>query len=152
MRSPRRSNGTPAAAYSCGIQPIPSPTVSRPPETTSSDVSVFASSAGAVNGAQMVAVPSRIRSVTAATSASGTTGSSTDSCAGPRSSPTGLRTRWKVHSDAYPSASARRAIWRIVSGVAQRPETGRPNPTQGKVVRHEDGSISIRLSSPGGRR
>ena len=53
--------------------------MSRPPDSTSSDVSVFASSAGAVNGAQMVAVPSRIRSVCPATCASGTTGSSTDS-------------------------------------------------------------------------
>ncbi len=63
MRAPRRSKGTPAAAYSSGIQPIPRPTFSRPPDSTSSDVSAFASSAGAVNGAQMVAVPSRIRSV-----------------------------------------------------------------------------------------
>jgi hypothetical protein len=77
MRAPRRSKGTPAAAYSCGSQPIPSPTVSRPPDSTSSDVSVFASSAGAVNGAQTVAVPTPIRLVCPATCASETNGSST---------------------------------------------------------------------------
>lgn len=77
MRAPRRSNGTPAAAYSWGSQPIPSPTVSRPPDSRSRDVIDLASSAGAVNGAQTVAVPSPIRSVWPATYASGTNGSCT---------------------------------------------------------------------------
>ena len=63
-----------------------------------------------MNGAQMVAVPSRIRSVCPATCASATTGSSTDSCAGPSAPATGESTRWKAQNDAYPSSSARRAM------------------------------------------
>lgn len=41
-------------------------------------------------------------------------------------------TRWNVHSDAYPSSSARRATRSIVPGVAQLPDTGRPNPSSGR--------------------
>ena len=66
MRAPRRAYGTPAAVCSSGSQPIPRPTVSRPPHRTSSDARDLARTAGAVNGAQMVAVPSRMRSVQAA--------------------------------------------------------------------------------------
>src|SRR4051794_28250830 len=87
----------------------------------------------------MVAVPRRIRSVCPATYASGRTGSSAGACA----EPTGESTRWKVHSDAYPSASARRAMRRIVSGAAQRPETGRPKPSRGRS------SVTSRQSAVG---
>ena len=125
MRAPRRSNGTPAAAYSCGSQPIPSPTVSRPPDSRSKDVIDLASSAGAVNSAQTVAVPSRIRSVWPATYASGSNGSCTawydgssagrvdGLCTAPYevSNPplAGYSMRWNVHRDAYCSSSARLA-------------------------------------------
>ena len=49
----------------------------RPPDSRSKEVSDLASSAGAVNSAQTVAVPSRIRSVWPATYASGSNGSCT---------------------------------------------------------------------------
>ena len=77
VRRARLRRRTPAAASR-----IPSPAVSRPPDSTSSDVSAFASSAGAVKGAQRVAVPSPIRSVCPATCASATIGSCTARCDG----------------------------------------------------------------------
>ena len=109
MRAPRPASGTPTATSSSGSHPLPSPTVTRPPLSTSSEAKALASSTGAENGAQTVAVPSPIRRVQAATKASGTTGSSTDRCVTGRSRPTGCSTRWKVGAEAYPRSSARPA-------------------------------------------
>src|ERR1700745_88391 len=42
--------------------------------------------------------------------------------------PSGTMSRWKVHSHAYPAASALAANVARLSGVAQMPDTGAPNP------------------------
>ena len=73
---------------------MPTPTVSRPPDTTSSEAIVEASRAGAVNGAHTVAVPRPIRSVWPAATARATTGSSTRRCDGPSRPSAGQSVRW----------------------------------------------------------
>jgi hypothetical protein len=96
---------------------MPSPTVSRPEARWSSVAIALARSAGGVNGAHSVAVPSPMRVVCEATCASGRTaswtaaydGSSTGLVPGfstglPAASvgvaASGWSTRWKVHSEA----------------------------------------------------
>ncbi len=52
--------------------------------------------------------------------------------------PSGTMSRWKVHSEAYPAASALAANAARLSGVAQMPETGAPNPIR---IPHTLGSL-----------
>ena len=42
--------------------------------------------------------------------------------------PSGTISRWKVHNEAYPAASALAAKVARFSGVAHTPDTGAPNP------------------------
>ena len=76
----------------------------------------------------MIATPSRIRDVRAATYPSATIGSSTLWYTGSMPDPSGTSSRWKLHSDAYPASSARPAKDVRYSGVAHAPATGAPNP------------------------
>lgn len=146
-RAPRLANGTPAASYSSRSQPMPRPTVSRPPDSTSREAVALARRAGGTNGAQTVAVPSPIRRVQAAANARVTTGSSTARWAGSSSLPTGCSTRWKAHRWAYPRSSARRATCATASGVAQGPATGRPNPRAGRSA--TTGQLPARIALVG---
>ena len=76
----------------------------------------------------MIATPSRIRDVRAATYPSATIGSSTLWYTGSMPDPSGTSSRWKLHNDAYPASSARRANAVRYPGVAHAPATGAPNP------------------------
>ena len=46
IRAPRRRNGTPSDSYSPSCQPIPSPSLRRPPESTSISAACLATSTG----------------------------------------------------------------------------------------------------------
>ena len=52
--------------------------------------------------------------------------------------PSGTISRWKVHSESYPAASALAAKPARLSGVAQMPDTGAPNPIR---IPHTLGSL-----------
>ena len=65
-RAPRRSNGAPAASYSCFDQPSPRPRSRRPPDTASRVAVCLASRIGENHGMFRTATPSRIRLVWAA--------------------------------------------------------------------------------------
>ena len=73
----RSSIGTPTASNSSGSQPEPSPSVSRPPASTSSVAACLASTTGLRIGAAITAVPSRSVGEAAATKASQVSGSAT---------------------------------------------------------------------------
>jgi hypothetical protein len=75
MRRPRSWNGTPRAANSASSQPTPTPRISLPPERLCSVASSFASGSGCRIGNTITLVPSRTRSVTAATQVRVSTGS-----------------------------------------------------------------------------
>jgi hypothetical protein len=76
----------------------------------------------------IIATPSLIRDVRAAAYPSATIGSSTLRYTGSTPEPSGTSSRWNVHSDAYPAASARSAKAVRYPGVAHAPATGAPNP------------------------
>ena len=99
----------PAAANSSGIHPMPRPRSNRPPDSTSTVAACLASSTGETNGRLITATPSLIREVLAAAYPSATIGSSTLRYTGSIPDPSGTSSRWKLHSDAYPASSARRA-------------------------------------------
>ncbi len=128
MRAPRRAVDAPVAANSSGIHPMPRPRSSRPPDSTSTVVACLASTVGETNGRLTTATPSLIRDVLAATYPSATMGSSTLRYTGSIPEPSGTSSRWKLHSDAYPASSARRAKAVRYSGVAHAPATGAPKP------------------------
>ena len=88
----------------------------------------LASSSGEANGWLTTATPSLIDEVAAARYPSETIGSSTDRYTGARAADAGASSRWNVHSDRYPSRSARRASSVRFRGVAHAPDTGAPNP------------------------
>jgi len=67
----------PVSANSSGIQPMPSPRSSRPPDSTSTVAACLAVTAGETNGRLISATPSLIRDVRAAANPSATIGSST---------------------------------------------------------------------------
>ncbi len=67
MPAPMRFIGTLAVANSCGIQPCPSPAMTRPLLNWSSVANRRARTTGGWNSASTTLVPSLIRSVTAAT-------------------------------------------------------------------------------------
>ena len=73
--APRPRAGTPAVSNSSSAHPRPSPATARPPLNRSSVAIRFASSTGTWNGATMMLVPSRMRSVLAATYVSVSIGS-----------------------------------------------------------------------------
>jgi len=127
-RAPRRAVDAPAAANSSGIQPMPRPRSRRPPDSTSIVVACLASTVGETNGRLTTATPSLIREVRAARYPSATIGSSTLRYTGSIPEPSGTSSRWKLHSDAYPKASARSANDPRYRGVAHAPATGAPNP------------------------
>ena len=74
MRRPRSLNGTPSAANSGSSQPTPTPMMSRPPERLCSVDNSLASGSGWRIGSTSTLVPSRTRSVTAATQVRVSTG------------------------------------------------------------------------------
>ena len=84
------------------------------------------------------ATPSRIRCVAPARKPSATIGSSTLWYTGSMAEPSGTISRWNVHSEAYPAASALAANPARLSGVAQMPDTGAPNPIR---IPHTLGSV-----------
>jgi hypothetical protein len=67
----------PTFLNSGSLQPAPSPSVSRPPETRSTVAACFATTKGLRIGSTITDVPRRTREVFAATKASVTSGSST---------------------------------------------------------------------------
>jgi hypothetical protein len=80
------------------------------------------------------ATPSRIRDVCAAAKASDTKGSSTLRYPGSSCWPAPTSRRWNVHTEWYPSASARAANPATLSGRAHAPDTGNPNPISMKAT------------------
>jgi hypothetical protein len=54
--------------------------------------------------------------------------------------PTGMSSRWKLHSEEYPAVSAATAKAARFCGVAHAPDTGAPNPI----------SILLSLTAPDG--
>ncbi len=99
-RAPRRAMDAPISSNSSGIQPMPSPRSSRPPDRTSTVVACLARYAGGTNGMLISATPSRIRDVSAARKPRATIGSSVLWYTGSIREPSGISSRWKVHSDA----------------------------------------------------
>src|SRR5438552_3775857 len=71
MRRPRSLNGTPSAANSGSSQPTPTPRISRPPDKLCNVDNSLASGSGWRIGRTITLVPSRTRSVTAATPGQG---------------------------------------------------------------------------------
>ncbi len=65
-RRPRRANGTPRAANSSADHPMPTPRVSRPPDSTSSVAACFAVSTGLCSGSSSTPVASPMVLVAAA--------------------------------------------------------------------------------------
>jgi hypothetical protein len=73
--APRSSNRSPFASYSSRCHPTPTPSSSRPLDTTSSVAAALASVAGRRSGAMRMAVASRTRRVVAAIAVSRVSGS-----------------------------------------------------------------------------
>ena len=90
----------PVSVNSSGIQPIPRPRSSRPPDSTSIVVACLARYPGETNGMLMSATPSRIRDVRAARKPRATSGSRTLWYTGSSCEPAGISSRWNVHSEA----------------------------------------------------
>jgi hypothetical protein len=136
-RAPRSSQGTPTAAYSSGLHPMPRPSTSRPPLTWSRVNAWRASRGGGYHGALMVLVPSRTREVTAAATPRRVSGSwLARMMAGTWSRPpkltvglTAASSRSPTHRLSAPCSSAPAAnltTWSICA--APRPNWGRTNP------------------------
>ena len=121
-RRTRRPTGTPKAGLRDSSLPMPKPATTRPPLSTSSVASAFASCTGLRWGSTNTAVPSRTRSVTAATHESRLTGSRL------RLPPS---TWSSVHRLSKPRASARRATraTRATSTGVSSDTCGRAKPT-----------------------
>ena len=75
VRAPRSENGTPTASASSRSQPTPTPRITRPPDSTSVVATRFASCTGLWSGSTTIPVPSRSRSVWAATNVNSSSGS-----------------------------------------------------------------------------
>ena len=82
VRRPRPANGTPSAANSSADQPIPTPSVSRPPDSTSSVAACLAVTTGLCSGSSSTPVASPILVVTAAAKLRPSSGSSQSAEAG----------------------------------------------------------------------
>ena len=110
-----RSNGTPFQRSTITSDDEPSPSTKRPPDASASAAACWASTAGPRVNAETTPVPSRIRSVQAAASASGVKPS------GPFVSP--------VHRSSQPAASARRTSASVAASGT--PANGRVRPQRG---------------------
>ncbi len=75
MRAPRSAKTEPKASYSVGHQPRPTPRDTRPPDSSSRVATCSATWRGWCTGSWNIPVPTRIRSVRAATAASTVSGS-----------------------------------------------------------------------------
>jgi hypothetical protein len=125
MRSPRRSMGTPSASNSGASHPAPTPTMRRPPETTSTLASSFASTAGLRKGTRMMPLARRIRLVCAAIQVSATVVSSNgvSVARGNDGSMGSGSTRCSpVHTDSNPAASAACATCTAEAGSPHVPK------------------------------
>ena len=113
----------PTAAYSSGSSPTPTPSCTRPPDSTSSVATDLASTAGWCSGTITTLVPSWMVDVCDATKASQINGSgmpprfhrrsifpSSEPLYGVAPSPTATTTCSGHHSDSNPAASAACAI------------------------------------------
>ena len=100
----------PSATASASNQPAPRPQTARPPDRTSSVATALPSTGTGRRHTPDTRVPSRRRSVAAATNASVVHGSGIGSHAGPNM---GICRRWSIsQSDSNPAASAARATAR----------------------------------------
>ena len=75
MRAPRWENTEPCTSYSRGHQPMPTPRVTRPPESWSMVATCSATRTGSWIGSWKMPVPTRIVEVRAATAARNVSGS-----------------------------------------------------------------------------
>ena len=122
----RLPKSSPLASYSSFCQPVPTPTSSRPRDSTSSVASVLASSAGGRSGVISTPVPSRTRDETPASAASSVSGSGQGSSSGSGKGPYGYFSRcgpittWSgITSWSTPVSSAMRA--RSISAARSSP-------------------------------
>jgi hypothetical protein len=86
MRRPRPANRSPTAANSSAHHPAPTASTTRPPDSTSSVATVFATSSGSRIGRTSTLVPRRTRPVAPAITASVVNASRKPS-SGPNGSP-----------------------------------------------------------------
>ena len=135
VRARAGGKGYPYARCSAASDPVPMPSTSRPPLMTSSTEAIFAARGAGRYEADSTAVPSVMRSVTAATAASPVKASKASSpCRRP-----GVH-RWSFsHAESNPSDSARMAASRR-SGhddayCGRRRPTLRPGPATGLIPR-----------------
>ena len=82
MRAPRSWKGTPRSSNSSRSHPLATPTIRRPPDSTSMVASALASAIGSRYGSTITEAPSRTCRVSAATQASVAGGSRTGSSTG----------------------------------------------------------------------
>ena len=127
MTAARPAKSAPVRANSSGSQPTPTPSRSRPPLSACRVAACLASRTGSCSGRMRTEVPSRTRSVTAATYVSVVRLSkiwpngSNSSCGTTRCS--------DVHTEAKPSSSAARARDTVASRVRCRPKFASVRPS-----------------------